>query len=207
MGFGLLLLGYLSVIGVLHYFIYYTWGIYIAIFGGLIMLAGLCRLQEYNIYFKATKYIGVAYVLILLGFSPFYVIYSSVTFSPAFLVISKIIRLGVLFPFHYFLLSGILSLAKEVENIKIARKAKRNIFITYLFFASFILEFLEEPAMIFVLFGFTFVYFFMMLMNIYSCYMRITYEGHDEAIDEKINAKNKNKNKNKNNRNNKNKKK
>lgn len=192
MGFGLLLLGYITVLGILpYYFAFYSYGIYFAIAGGLVMLAGFCRLAEYNIYFKLMKYITIFYIVILLGFSPFLIIYSGVTYSYIFITVSKIIRLCVMFAFHFFLASGILSLAKEAKNIIVEKKAKKNMYVMYAFFAAFFLEFFGIPEIILapVLIAFTFVYFFMTVSMIFGCYMRITYEGHDEAIDEKYQAK------------------
>ena len=191
MGFGLLIIGYITVLGVLpESFIYYSWGIYIAVTGGILMLAGFCKLEEYNIYFKLMKYITIVYILILLGFSPFTLIYNSWENYQIFLIVSKIIRIFLLFVFHFFLLSGISALANQINNIKIEKKAKRNIYITYIFFGAFILEFFNITEYVApVLFLFSFAYYILMLAMIYSCYMRITYKGHDEAVDEKYNAK------------------
>jgi hypothetical protein len=96
MGFGLVIIGYLSVIGVLpDSFVYYNWSVYIAVAGGLIMLAGFLKLQEYNIYFKIMKYICIAYILILLGFTPFVIPKYDETgnFLQAYMLVSKIIRI------------------------------------------------------------------------------------------------------------------
>ncbi|MCL2096666.1 MAG: hypothetical protein FWH10_07160 [Oscillospiraceae bacterium] len=177
MGFGLLVIGYISVLGVLPYsFLYYGWGVYTAITGGLAMLAGLCRLEEYNIFFRAAKYIIIVYILILLGFPPFLLFSRTEETMASFMIVSKIIRLCVLFAFHYFLLSGISSLAKEINNEKIEKKTKRNIYMTYIFFSAFILEFLNVPAIFGGLFIISFVYYALIVSNLYSCYMRITYE-------------------------------
>lgn len=181
MGFGLLILGYLSVFGTLPYFfLYYSWGIYIAAAGGLIMLAGLCRLSEYNLYFKASKYICIAYILILLGFSPFLLLKYD---SGIFTAVSKIIRICVLFAFHFFLISGISALALEIENKLVLKKSKVVMYISYAFFSAFILEFFDIPIISHIMIIFTFGFYFMMFSLIYSCYMRITYEGHDEEIE------------------------
>jgi len=194
MGFGLLIIGYISILGVLpESFLYYSWGIYIAIAGGLIMLAGFCKLEEYNVYFKLMKYISVLYILILLGFTPFLILKHSKEFMVSFMVVSKIIRICFLFVFHFFLLSGISALAKEIENIKIEKKAKRNIYITYIFFGAFVLELFNIADIVApIMFLLGFVYFALTIILLYSCYMRITYEGHDEAVDEEYeNKKNK----------------
>ena len=187
MGFGLVLLGYLSVLGVLPYlFLYYSWGVYIAIAGALIMLAGFCRLAAYNVFFKFTKYICVVYILILLGFTPFLILNRG---GEVFTVVSKITRICVLLAFHFFLITGISALASEIENKLVLKKAKRAIYVLYAFFSAFILEFFEIPVITQILIVFTLVFYFMMFSLVYSCYMRITYEGHDEEIDAKFDAK------------------
>ena len=187
MGFGLVILGYLTVLGVLpDSFIYYTWSIYIAAAGGLLMLAGFCRLAEYNIYFKAGKYISIVYIFILLGFSPFMILTQSRDLMVVFNTVSKIIRICFLFVFHFYLFSGISALAGEIGNIKIEKKAKRNIIITYVFFLCFVFEFFGVPEAFSVFMaGAGIVYCILTEILLYSCYMRITYEGHDEAIEEK----------------------
>jgi len=189
MGFGLLIIGYMSMFGVMpELLIYRSWGIYIAIAGGLIMLAGFCKLEEYNVYFKLMKYINIIYILVLLGFTPFLILKQSDEFMADFLIVSKIIRICLLFVFHFFMFSGIKILSKEIENVKIEKKAKRNIYITYIFFGAFILELfniinIDIVAPVMFLLGF--VYYALTIILLYSCYMRITYEGHDEAVDEK----------------------
>ena len=127
----------------------------------------------------------------LLGFSPFLIIKKSDEFLAVFDYVSKIIRIFFLFVFHFFLLTGILALGKEVDNIKVIRAAKRNIVFMYIFFASFVLELFNISkeslvliAQFMVIFGLA--YFVVTMITLYSCYMRITYEGHDEEIDAKI---------------------
>ena len=56
MGFGLLMLGYLSILGNLpSSFVYYNFFIFIPITGGLIMLAAFSKLQGYNIKVRWKK--------------------------------------------------------------------------------------------------------------------------------------------------------
>ena len=192
MGFGLLLLGYITVLGVLpESFIYYSYGIYIAVAGGIIMLAGFRKLEEFNAYFKAMKYITVVYILILLGFTPFVVPVHGKDLTDMFMIVSKIIRICFLFVFHFYLLRGISALAKEIENAVIEKKAKRNTILTYIFFAAFALELFNLPLGVIlpVMLVLGLLYFAAIFSTIYSCYMRITYEGHDEAVEEKYNLK------------------
>ena len=187
MGFGLVIIGYLTVLGVLpDSFVYYTWSIYIAVAGGLIMLAGFCRLEEFNIYFKVGKYLSIFYVFILLGISPFAILPQSGETMIVFNTVSKIARICFLFVFHFYLVSGISALAKEIGNPIIEKKAKRNNILTYVFFSLFVVEFFDVPGQFLsfmALFGLA--YYILTLALLYSCYMRITYEGHDEAIEQK----------------------
>ena len=188
MGFGLLIIGYISVAGFFpDLFIYYSYTVYIAVAGGIIMLMGFVKLQEYNIYFKIMKYICIAYILILLGFTPFVVPRHGESFMQYFMYVSKIIRIFFLFIFHYFLLSGILSLAKSINNAPVTRGAKRNIIITYIYFFATILGIFSifDKYYIMGMMVFGLVYYFMTMAVLFSCYMRITYEGYDEAVDEK----------------------
>jgi len=197
MGFGLLVIGYITVLGVLPYsFLFYSWGIYIAAGGGLLMLAAFCKLEEYNIYFKAMKYICIIYILVLLGFSPFLILRHSAETTRMFLLVSKITRICVLFAFQFFMVSGVSALAKEVGNKTIEKKAKRVMYATYAFFAAFILEFINMLEISVFLLAFTLVYYIMAFTLLYGCYMRITYEGHDEAVEEKYNLTNNKKKKN-----------
>ena len=188
MGFGLLLAGYISVLGFLpDMFVYYDYLIYIAVAGGLVMLAGFVRLREYNIYFRIMKYICIVYILILLGFTPFLVIKHSDVFMQDFMFISKIIRIFLLFIFHYFMLWGILSLAKSIDNTKVIKGAKRNIYLTYIYFpASLLGLFNISDAYYYIPIFLGLIYFGMMIIVLFSCYSRITYEGHDEEIEEKL---------------------
>jgi len=193
MGFGLVIIGYLTVLGIMpNSFVYYTWGIYIAVIGGLLMLAGFCRLAEYNAYFAAGKYVSVAYIFVLLGISAFVIPSHSPEMMSMFNVVSKIARICLLFVFHFYLFSGVSALAKEIGNAKIERKAKRNIVLTYIFFSSFVFELFGVPLEVSAgLAVFGLVYCIIALSLLYSCYMRITYEGHDEAIEERVRVKRK----------------
>ena len=185
----MVIIGYISVLGFFpDLYIYYSYSVYIAIAGGLIMLAGFLKLQEYNIYFKVMKYICIAYILILLGFTPFLIPRHSENIMQNFMVVSKIIRIFFLFIFHYFLLSGILSLAKSTDNRKVIRGAKRNIYLTYIFFFAVVLEIFSvfDVYYIVTMTVFGLIYYVMTMIVLFSCYMRITYEGYDEAVDEKM---------------------
>ena len=187
MGFGLVIIGYISVLGFFpDLFIYYSYAVFIAVAGGVIMFAGFRKLREYNIYFKIMQYICAAYIIILLGLAPFLLLgYSD---NIIFMYVSKIIRIFFLFIFHYFLLAGISSLADSINNVIVLKKAKRNRYITYIYFCAAILGIFSifDAYYIMGMMVFGLVYYVMTMVVLFSCYRRITYEGHDEAMDEKI---------------------
>ena len=187
MGFGILLLGYMTMFGVFpDLFMYNGYWVFIPIGGGLLVFAAFFKLREYNVYFRIMKYTAIVYILMLAGFAPFLIIGQSEEFMGYFGHISKIIRIFVLFVFHYIMLCGICALAKDVDNQKIYKSAKFNIYITYLYFGVCILGVFGLPVwyyMAAVILGL--IYFFRVLLCIHSCFVRITYEGHDEERDEK----------------------
>lgn len=181
MGFGLLALGYLTVLGALPTsFIYGSYTIVIPIVGGAIMFAAFRKLQVYNIYFKAVKYICAAYIAVIAGLAPFLIIYQRG--MPEMLVyISKAASTLSLFAFHFFLLTAMYSLAKEIDNPKVKRTSKRNIYITYFYFSLSVATLFPLGGMFSVylqLFAMIvgIIYYILILINIYSCYMRITTE-------------------------------
>ena len=174
MGFGLLVLGYMTVLSAVYIYVWYA--VLIPVIGAFVIFAAFCKLQEYNIYFKISKYISILYVLVLIGLIPFYIMEQDIDY------ISKIIRILVLFVFHYFMLSGIHKLASGVDNQKISKNAKLNIYFTYIYFGTGIFGISGFGGIYFALLEFAMglVYFFCNLLCIYRCFLQITYEGHDE---------------------------
>ena len=198
MGFGLLLLGYMTTLSFFPdlsaIFLYIGYTIFIPVIGGFIILAAFFKLQEYNIYFKIMKYITIVYILALIGFAPFFMIEQSYEIMERFIFISRIINISVLFTFHYFMLSGIYNLAKNINNERISRSARFNIYFTYVYFG------LTAASMIFINVYYAYalvvlglVYFFRNMLCIYKCFMQITYKGHDEEIERKYEEKNRRK--------------
>lgn len=193
MGFGLLVFGYITVIGVFPdlpvYFNRYA--IFVAIGGGIILLASFWKLQEYNIYFKIMKYVSGVYILTMLGFMLFLIPEQSEEFMLAFMYYSKIIRIFLLFVFHYIMLTGIHTLAKSVDNVKILKNAKLNIYFTYVYFGLSIISIFDFTSGYYVLAVFLtgLLYYCRNFLCIYSCFQRITYKGHDEKIERKIEEK------------------
>ena len=181
MGFGLLALGYFTMLGIFPTSpIYVSYAILIPVLGGGIMFAAFRKLQVYNIYFKVMKYICGVYILILAAFAPFEIIYFN-SMQAAFIYVSKPIKILILFAFHYFLLYAINSLAKEINNPRIKRASQRNIYATYFYFSVSVLS-------LFPIFGsytihlqlfsmiFGIIYYFLILINLFLCYVGITTE-------------------------------
>ena len=188
MGFGLLLFGYMTLLGFFpDLFIYNGYGIFIAAGGGIINFAAYFKLQEYNIYFKIMKYISVAYILILCGFAPVLLIKRSDEFMYSFTYVSKIIRILFLFAYHYIMLCGIRGIAQSAGNIKISKSAEFNIKFTYVYFGAAVLSIFDFMPLYYglsvMLSGV--IYYFKIIGNIHDCFVRITYKGHDEEAERK----------------------
>ena len=197
MGFGLLLLGYMTALSFfpdLSAIFLYVWqAVFIPLAGGIIILAAFIKLQEYNIYFKIMKYISVIYILVMLGFMPFLIIEQTEEVMQYYIYISKIVKIFLMFVFHYFMLSGIYSLAKSIDNNKVMKSAKISIYFTYIYFGMSILGIFDFASIYYILtvLALSLVYFFMNLACIYKCFMQITYQGHDEELERRFEKKHK----------------
>ena len=181
MGFGLLLLGYMTALSFFPDFsgIYvYMWPtIFVTMAGGAIMLAAFIKLGEYNIYFKIMRYISVIYILVLIGLTPFLIMELSEEAAQSYIYISKIIKIFLLFAFHYFMLSGIYAMAKSIDNQRVLKSARINIYLTYIYFGASILglfEFAYYYMLAVTLLGL--IYYLMNLVCIYKCFTHIGYE-------------------------------
>ena len=174
-------------------FLYIWQAVFIPLAGGIIILAAFFKLQEYNIYFKIMKYVSVIYILVILGFMPFLIIERSDEVMQHYIYISKIIKIFLMFVFHYFMLSGIYNLAKSIDNHKIAKSARINIYFTYIYFGLSIFGIFDFTGMYYILtvLVLSLVYFFMNLACIYRCFMQITYKGHDEERERRFQEKQK----------------
>jgi len=181
MGFGLLLLGYLTMLGIMPTsFVYSTYTMAIPIIGGGIMLAAFRKLQAYDLYFKAAKYVCIGYISVLVVLTPFEIIYYQ-NMPIVYMYVAKIVRSAVLLLFHHYLLFAIHSLAKTIDNPKIKRASKRNLYVTYFYFVFSIVATLPVFGIYTIhlqLFSLILgiVYYFLILVNLFSCYMRITTE-------------------------------
>ena len=190
MGFGLLLLGYMTVLGffpdMAALYLYIGYLLVVPLIGGGVMLAAFLKLQEYNIYFKAMKYVAVIYILAAVAYVPFFMFERDASVMDIFMLAYRIINICVLFTFHYIMLSGIRALAASVDNRRIAGSAKSGIYFTYVYFG------LGAVGLIFINLFYTvfviavgMIYFFKNLACIHRCFLQITYEGHDEEPESK----------------------
>jgi len=89
------------------------------------------------------------------------------------------------------MLSGIYALAKSIDNGKILRSARFNIYFTYIYFGLNILGIFDFVNMYYILtvLALTLIYFFKNLICIYRCFMQITYKGYDEELERKFEEK------------------
>jgi len=84
------------------------------------------------------------------------------------------------------MLSGICALAKDVDNQKVYRGARFNIYFTYVYFGFTILGVFELGAYyIIIALLMSLIYYVRVLACIYKCFVWITYEGHDEERERK----------------------
>ena len=190
MGFGLLLLGYMTVLGffpdMAAIYLYIGYLLVIPAIGGGVMLAAFLKLQEYNIYFKAMKYVALIYMLAAISYAPFFMFERSDAAMDMFMLAYRIVNICVLFTFHYIMLSGVRVLAESVDNRRIAGSAKSGIYFTYIYFG------LSAVGLLYINLFYTvfvivlgIIYFFKNLACIYRCFLQITYEGHDEEREAK----------------------
>lgn len=188
MGFGILLFGYLSVLGTLpSALIFGSYAMIAAFAMSVLLVIALKMLSEFNVYFKITFIITIIFSALLLVSIPFEILKTGETVNVVYSAASRISRYILLLAFHNFLLQAIKKLALSVENNKIAKKAGRNLIITYVYFVFTITSFFDAPNDIVALAA-IFLGIFVFLLNftlLYSCYMYITYEGYDEEVERK----------------------
>lgn len=189
MGFGILLFGYFSILGTLpSALLFGSYAILAAFAMSLLLVYASKKLSEFNIYFKITFTVTIIFSAFLLVSIPFEILKLSDTVNVVYSAASRVARYIILLAFHNFLLQAIKKLAASVENFKIAKKAGRNLVITYIYFLFTITSFFDAPNgsfMIAAVFGGIFVFLINFIL-LYSCYMFITYEGYDEEIDRKF---------------------
>ena len=191
MGFGILFFGYMTMLGVFpDLFVYHRYMIFIPIVTGLLIFAAFFKLRGYNIYLKLMMPITVVYILMLVGFVPFLIGEQTEEFLYTFLFVSKIIRTFVLFLFHYFMFKGIYTLAIDVGSLRISRSAKSSLAFTYIYFGLSIIGVFEFEVWYYIMMILLSVVYFMKNLGcIYHCFLQITYEGHDETMTAKREAK------------------
>lgn len=188
MGFGILLFGYFSILGTLPSALMFGSYAMIAAFAMSIPLVfGLKMLSEFNLYFKITFFIAVVFSALMFVSLPFEILKLGDTVNVIYSVASRIVRYIVLLAFHNFLLQAVKKLAVSVENTKIAKRAGRNLIITYVYFIFTIVSFFNAPNDIFAISAIFFgiLVFLLNFFLIYTCYMYITYEGYDEEVERK----------------------
>ena len=192
MGFGILLLGYPLILSVtLH-----SMGVCFELLGYLIMYRALTLLCEYGKYFRYAKYavtglmpLGVFSLarqcLSWFGADALYETVYSVTALPY----TVLLAIGLLV-FHMLLLIAVKEIAQEVDLPKLVTEARRNMIVTWLYFAAAIASsFMNVPAVTDVLpyyklLGYVSLFgVIWMLLNlkmIFVCYMRICLPGDED---------------------------
>jgi len=193
MGFGLLLLGYMTVLGFFPdmsaIYLYIGYALVVPVVGGVIIFAAFLKLQEYNIYFRIMKYIALIYIFMIIAYVPLCMFERDYLVMQLLIRLYRIISIGVLFTFHYIMLLGIRTLASGIDNQRIARSAKINIYFTYIYFGLTIFGFIFISLYyIIAVVIISLVYFVRNALCIYACFVQITYQGHDEELERKLEA-------------------
>ena len=195
MGFGFLLIGYMTMMidygikTIAEYNIGFD--IFPDIIGYIFFFLAMKKLKPYAEGFKYAKY--VTYFLILLGSVTLGVQIFSFTKSHGALL-AKILyhcdfaRLVLFALFNIFAFSGIRKLANDVELPKIARRAVAALIINLLCFimkiSDYAFTFTEaQRAFIIIIYSLTwYILLFFSLFLVMGCYMYICYEGEEEII-------------------------
>ena len=190
MGFGILLFGYFVVLGTLPSALLFGNFLIIVAFGtSVILVCALKLLSGYNVYFRIAFAVSIVFSALLLASIPFETRDFGDQVNIVYSVISRTARYIILLALHNFLLQAIRTLARSIGNKKIAKKARRNLVVTYIYFIFTVFAFFDAPgdiiAIAAVVFGI--LLFALNFALFYSCYMRITYEGHDEEVERKYN--------------------
>ncbi|GHU34815.1 hypothetical protein FACS1894105_02420 [Clostridia bacterium] len=192
MGFGLLLIGYISVLGVYPNINIYTyvWAALIGIAGAIIAYFGACKLAEFGLFFRVFKVMTMAYIALVAILGTSDVLGINDPESGAFAIfegISLAVRILFLFAYHFILATAIKNLAREVGNGKTERAAKRVLFASYVYFPLTLLPMFISVSQELLIVEITagLIYFGLNIVMLYSSFVRITFEGHDEAVEAK----------------------
>jgi len=180
MGFGVLFIGYIFT----YLFSMTPFNFISDLVGNALILCAALLLSRHNRFFKYAGYTSAAVFLcaavnVVVRFVP----QSAVT------TVLEYVKIFAVFLFHFTLLKGISTIAKETELPKIVRKAGRNTYITvtYFMFSLFLLlPFPEKIAneftmfIAFPVFVLGLIWLFLNSTLIYSCYMWICLEGDED---------------------------
>ena len=193
MGFGLLFIGYLFFFS----FPYKeTLSIPPDLFGFIISYIGVRTLAEYGCGWENLK----KYFSLLFPASVFNLILQVINLSGNFLGIREIwayLYEALIIVYNILLLVSIHNIAKDTEVKSVQAKAKRNVFLMIAYYAVMLIVSLPLPyiqdmygyletnySITLVLFLFNYLWRFLVLTLIFSCYMWICKEG-DEDMPEK----------------------
>lgn len=188
MGFGILTAGYYIAFLVGMLWQSEIWGILLILLGCVMLLYALSRLIEYEYSFRNALFFGVVLILpavyrLLFWLSENYLWELSI-FSSSILETVKIVEFLVFVAFQLTLLLSVRSLARNVDNPKIASSATRNMVFLGLYAAVQLLSTLPIGfASYFVLSAMLLqiVYHVLIGVMLGSCYMRIC-DAEDEDM-------------------------
>ena len=137
MGYGLLILGYLTVLGMLPTsgFIYVDFISFVPVFGCAFMLAGLWKLGTTDVFYKAAAAAVFLLLLVQTAFIPFEMIEPLSRHNETARIASLTARLAILPLFHILLLLALKRTALGMNDMERANRAERNLYLTLAYFA------------------------------------------------------------------------
>lgn len=184
MGFGILVMGYLVMFGLMPgYNVFVSYVAILPVVGCIVMLIALRKLSPYGKLFQLASYgtMGLIAVAAASAIYEYGCLIGLITPLEQFNLIMFTPKLICVAFFNVMLLGGISKLATEVGNKKLAYTARRNIYLQMVYYALVVIsifpvavEFWGAFALVIYLFGI--ICFLLNLISIYTAYMRIIVE-------------------------------
>lgn len=189
MGLGTLFIGYFLILNIAYFG-------FTDLISGLVMLLGLYRLLSLEKNFKLAFYSVIPFSV--LGLFEFILevirMFSSVNRLESILVVTGALRYILIAVFTYFILSGIQSLAKEVDIPRLERKAKSTkIYTSVIFILATVMQTPSLDSLIspyavtvtaFIILLASFIVTAIALTVIYSAYANICMPGDENRTSE-----------------------
>lgn len=191
MGFGILFFGYC----ITYVIALNNYGVYIRLFGYLIMFLGCKKLSEYEKRFAFAQLTSALLVVVsafesvysLLDFLSMNLIIDSMPIKESLNTVVSYVGYALVLIFHIFLLLAIRKIAKDTDIVKIEAAAIRNLCFVILYFILSVISYIPSPIRqdyiqsfsgpIFIL---NLVWIVLNIITLFSCYKNICDENDTE---------------------------